>query len=43
MLIFYKDVVVLLGSDKKFIIIFDYNKNKGGVDNLDKLIVIYIC
>ncbi|KAI3372472.1 hypothetical protein L3Q82_022962, partial [Scortum barcoo] len=31
------------GSDKKPIIILDYNKNKGGVDNLDKLTASYTC
>ncbi|KAL7870844.1 hypothetical protein SRHO_G00083410 [Serrasalmus rhombeus] len=31
------------GSDKKPIIILDYNKNKGGVDNLDKMTATYTC
>ena len=30
-------------EDKKPIIILDYNRNKGGVDNLDKVIGIYSC
>ncbi|KAM4016931.1 LOW QUALITY PROTEIN: piggyBac transposable element-derived protein 4-like [Anomaloglossus baeobatrachus] len=33
----HKDAAVSSGSDKKPRIILDYNKNKGGVDNLDKL------
>uniref|UniRef100_A0A3P9MKV5 PiggyBac transposable element-derived protein domain-containing protein n=1 Tax=Oryzias latipes TaxID=8090 RepID=A0A3P9MKV5_ORYLA len=39
----HKDAAVSSGSDKKPIIILDYNKNKGGVDNLDKLTATYTC
>ena len=39
----HKDAAVSSGSDKKPIIILDYNKNKGGVDNLDKLSATYTC
>ena len=30
-------------EDKKLVIVLDYNRNKGGVDNLDKLIGTYSC
>uniref|UniRef100_A0A3B3RN32 PiggyBac transposable element-derived protein domain-containing protein n=1 Tax=Paramormyrops kingsleyae TaxID=1676925 RepID=A0A3B3RN32_9TELE len=40
---FHKGTAVSSGSDKKPIIILDYNKNKGGVDNLDKLTATYTC
>ncbi|XP_048874855.1 piggyBac transposable element-derived protein 4-like [Brienomyrus brachyistius] len=40
---FHKDAAVSPGSDKKPMIILDYNKNKGGVDNLDKLTATYTC
>lgn len=36
----HKDAAVSSGSNKKPIIILDYNKNKGG---LDKLAANYIC
>lgn len=39
----HKDAAVSCKSDKKPIIILDYNKNKGGVDNLDKLTATYTC
>ncbi|KAM9323738.1 piggyBac transposable element-derived protein 4-like [Gastrophryne carolinensis] len=39
----HKDAAVSSGSDKKPRIILDYNKNKGGVDNLDKLTATYTC
>lgn len=39
----HKDAAVSSGSDKKPTIIHDYNKNKGGVDNLDKLTATYTC
>ena len=39
----YKDAAVSSGSDKKPTIIQDYNKNEGGVDNLDKLTATYTC
>lgn len=39
----HKDAAVSSGSDKKPTIILDYNKNKGGVDNLDKLTATYTC
>uniref|UniRef100_A0A665ULX8 PiggyBac transposable element-derived protein domain-containing protein n=1 Tax=Echeneis naucrates TaxID=173247 RepID=A0A665ULX8_ECHNA len=39
----HKDAAASSGSDKKPTIIFDYNKNKGGVDNLDKLTATYTC
>ncbi|KAM4038377.1 uncharacterized protein ACNLHF_016694 [Anomaloglossus baeobatrachus] len=39
----YKDGAVSSGSDKKPRIILDYNKNKGGMDNLDKLTATYTC
>ncbi|KAL7881706.1 hypothetical protein AOLI_G00085540 [Acnodon oligacanthus] len=39
----HKDAAVSSGSDKKPIIILDYNKNKVGVDNLDKLTATYTC
>ena len=39
----HKDAAVSSGSDKKPIIILDYNKNKGGVDNLDKLSATNTC
>ncbi|XP_040268703.1 piggyBac transposable element-derived protein 4-like [Bufo bufo] len=40
---FHKDAAVSSRSDKKPTIILDYNKNKGGVDNLDKLTATYTC
>ncbi|XP_044133740.1 piggyBac transposable element-derived protein 4-like [Bufo gargarizans] len=40
---FHKDAAVSSRSDKKPTIILDYNKNKGGVDNLDKLSATYTC
>ncbi|TWW70038.1 hypothetical protein D4764_18G0008440 [Takifugu flavidus] len=43
MLTLHKDAAVSSGSDKKPTIILDYNKNKGGVDNLDKLTATYTC
>ena len=30
-------------EDKKPVIVLDYNRNKGGVDNLDKVIGTYSC
>ncbi|XP_051783376.1 piggyBac transposable element-derived protein 4-like, partial [Erpetoichthys calabaricus] len=39
----HKDAAVSSGSDKKLTIIHNYNKNKGGVDNLDKLTATYTC
>ncbi|KAL6455523.1 hypothetical protein MHYP_G00360630 [Metynnis hypsauchen] len=39
----HKEAAVSSGSDKKSIIILDYNKNKGGVDALDKLTATYTC
>ncbi|XP_029995668.1 piggyBac transposable element-derived protein 4-like isoform X2 [Sphaeramia orbicularis] len=39
----HKDAAVSSGSDKKPTIILDYNKNKGGVDNLDNLTATYTC
>ncbi|KAE8279658.1 hypothetical protein D5F01_LYC21787 [Larimichthys crocea] len=39
----HKDAAVSSGSDKKPTIILDYNKNKEGVDNLDKLTATYTC
>ncbi len=39
----HKDAAVSSGHDKKPTIILDYNKNKGGVDNLDKLTATYTC
>ncbi|XP_060720777.1 piggyBac transposable element-derived protein 4-like [Tachysurus vachellii] len=40
---FHKNAAVSSVSDKKPILILDYNKNKGGVDNLDKLTATYTC
>lgn len=40
---FHKDAAVSSTSHKKPIIILDYNKSKGGVDNLDKLTATYTC
>ncbi|XP_037552794.1 piggyBac transposable element-derived protein 4-like, partial [Nematolebias whitei] len=39
----HKDAAVSTRSDKKPEIILDYNKNKGGVDTLDKLTATYTC
>ncbi|XP_029900730.1 piggyBac transposable element-derived protein 4-like [Myripristis murdjan] len=39
----HKDAAVSSEKDKKPIIILDYNKNKGGVDTLDKLTATYTC
>ncbi|XP_068435159.1 piggyBac transposable element-derived protein 4-like [Clinocottus analis] len=39
----HKDAAVSPGSDKKPTMILDYYKNKGGVDNLDKLTATYTC
>ncbi|KAM4038357.1 LOW QUALITY PROTEIN: uncharacterized protein ACNLHF_016667 [Anomaloglossus baeobatrachus] len=39
----HKDAAASSGSEKKPRIILDYNKNIGGVDNLDKLTVTYTC
>ncbi|XP_029900733.1 piggyBac transposable element-derived protein 4-like [Myripristis murdjan] len=39
----HKDAAVSSEKDKKPIIILDYNKNKGGVDTLDKLTGTYTC
>ncbi|XP_041864774.1 piggyBac transposable element-derived protein 4-like [Melanotaenia boesemani] len=40
---FHKDAAVSSREDKKPEIILDYNKNKGGVDNLDKVTGTYTC
>lgn len=40
---FHNDAAVSSPTDKKPIIILDYNKNKGGVENLDKLTATYTC
>ncbi|XP_049441552.1 piggyBac transposable element-derived protein 4-like [Epinephelus fuscoguttatus] len=39
----HKDAAVSNREDKKPHIILDYNKNKGGVDNLDKVTAVYSC
>ncbi len=39
----HKDAAVSSGSDETPAIILDYNKNKRGVDNLDKLTATYTC
>ncbi|XP_035983471.1 piggyBac transposable element-derived protein 1-like [Fundulus heteroclitus] len=39
----HKDSDVSDREDRKPIIILDYNRNKGGVDNLDKVIGTYSC
>ncbi|XP_059394627.1 piggyBac transposable element-derived protein 4-like [Carassius carassius] len=40
---FHRDVKVSNKDHKKPNIILDYNHNKGGVDNLDKLVATYTC
>ncbi|KAK3542374.1 hypothetical protein QTP86_025851, partial [Hemibagrus guttatus] len=39
----HRDTSVSATEDKKPQIILDYNKNKGGVDNLDKVTSVYSC
>ncbi|KAL6487771.1 hypothetical protein MHYP_G00043970 [Metynnis hypsauchen] len=39
----HKDAAVSTTEDRKPLMILDYNKNKGGVDCLDKLTVTYTC
>ncbi|XP_047241326.1 piggyBac transposable element-derived protein 4-like [Girardinichthys multiradiatus] len=39
----HTDSDISIHEDRKPIIILDYNRNKGGVDNLDKLIGTYSC
>ncbi|XP_056155945.1 piggyBac transposable element-derived protein 4-like [Lampris incognitus] len=39
----YNNAAVSSGEDKKPNIILDYNSNKGGVDNLDKVTGTYTC
>lgn len=39
----HRDAAVSSREDKKPDIILDYNKNKGGVDNLDKVTGTYTC
>ncbi|XP_028672760.1 piggyBac transposable element-derived protein 4-like [Erpetoichthys calabaricus] len=40
---FHKDAQVSDRVDKKPVMILDYNRNKGGVDNLDKVTAMYSC
>ncbi|XP_029697657.1 piggyBac transposable element-derived protein 4-like [Takifugu rubripes] len=39
----HRDGVISDRGDRKPVIILDYNRNKGGVDNLDKVIGAYSC
>ncbi|XP_056092518.1 piggyBac transposable element-derived protein 4-like [Rhinichthys klamathensis goyatoka] len=39
----HRDTSVSSRDDKKPQIILDYNKSKGGVDNLDKMVATYTC
>ncbi|XP_053175982.1 piggyBac transposable element-derived protein 4-like [Scomber japonicus] len=39
----HRDTAVSTAEDKKPQIILDYNRNKGGVDNLDKVTSVYSC
>ncbi|XP_041792004.1 piggyBac transposable element-derived protein 4-like [Chelmon rostratus] len=39
----HRDTAVSSMEDKKPQIVLDYNKNKGGVDNLDKVTSVYSC